>query len=37
VVPAGIPFEKAMRFVMTAGVMEHKSARSKANPLMGKA
>ena len=25
VVPAGIPFEKAMRFIMTAGVMESKT------------
>jgi uncharacterized membrane protein len=29
VVPAGIPFEKAMRFAMTAGVMESKSIRNR--------
>lgn len=29
VVPAGIPFEKAMRFAMTAGVMESKSQRAR--------
>jgi uncharacterized membrane protein len=36
VVPAGIPFEKAMRFVMTAGVMESKSHRSRMKTAMEK-
>ncbi len=32
VTPAGIPFEKAMRFVMTAGVMENKSELKNSAP-----
>jgi uncharacterized membrane protein len=36
VVPAGIPFEKAMRFVMTAGVMESKAHRSRVKAAMEK-
>jgi len=36
VVPAGIPFEKAMRFVMTAGVMEAKSHRGRVKSAMHK-
>jgi uncharacterized membrane protein len=36
VVPAGIPFEKAMRFAMTAGVMESNASRSKPKPGTGR-
>lgn len=32
VAPAGIPFEKAMRFVMTAGVMESKAELKNSEP-----
>jgi uncharacterized membrane protein len=32
VTPAGIPFEKAMRFVMTAGVMESKTELKSPGP-----